>query len=55
MPAIERKGQRINEQIRISPIRVIGAEGDQLGVITRDEALEKARSEGLELVEVAPQ
>ena len=40
--------------IRISPIRVIGAEGDQLGVITRDEALEKARSMGLDLVEVAP-
>ena len=55
MPAIERKGQRINEQIRISPIRVIGAEGDQLGVITREEALEKARSVGLDLVEVAPQ
>jgi translation initiation factor IF-3 len=33
---------------------VIGAEGDQLGVITRDEALEKARSLGLDLVEVAP-
>jgi translation initiation factor IF-3 len=33
---------------------VIGAEGDQLGVITRDEALEKAREAGLDLVEVAP-
>jgi translation initiation factor IF-3 len=56
MPVIERKvQQRINEQIRISPIRVIDAEGGQLGVITRDEALEKARSVGLDLVEVAPQ
>ena len=55
MPVIERKAQqRINEQIRISPIRVIDAEGGQLGVITRDEALEKARSLGLDLVEVAP-
>ena len=34
---------------------MIGAEGDQLGVITRDEALEKARAAGLDLVEVAPQ
>jgi translation initiation factor IF-3 len=52
---IERKQQqRINEMIRISPIRVIDAEGGQLGVITRDEALEKARSLGLDLVEVAP-
>ena len=40
--------------IRISPIRVIDADGAQLGVITRDEALEKARSSGLDLVEVAP-
>ncbi|MBX3426873.1 MAG: translation initiation factor IF-3 [Pirellulales bacterium] len=52
--AIERKQQRINDQIRVSPIRVIGAEGDQLGVITRDEALERAREAGLDLVEVAP-
>ena len=52
--AIERKQQRINDQIRVSPIRVIGAEGDQLGVISRDEALEKAREVGLDLVEVAP-
>jgi translation initiation factor IF-3 len=55
MPAIERKGQRINEQIRVSPIRVIGADGAQLGVITREEAMEQARSAGLDLVEVAPQ
>jgi translation initiation factor IF-3 len=55
LPAIERKGQRINEQIRISPIRVIGADGAQLGVITREEALEQARAVGLDLVEVAPQ
>lgn len=33
---------------------MIGAEGDQLGVITRDQALELAREAGLDLVEVAP-
>jgi translation initiation factor IF-3 len=33
---------------------VIAADGAQLGVITRDEALEMARSAGLDLVEVAP-
>ncbi len=52
---IERKQQRINEQIRISPIRVISEEGEQLGVISTDEALARARSVGLDLVEVAPQ
>lgn len=46
--------QRINEQIRITPIRVVGAEGAQLGIMPTDEAMSLARSEGLDLVEVAP-
>src|SRR6476660_8167581 len=44
---------RINEQIRISPLRVIDADGSMLGVITRDRALEIAREKFLDLVEVA--
>ena len=43
----------MNEQIRISPIRLIGAEGEQLGLVPTIEALEKAREAGLDLVEVA--
>ncbi len=46
--------QRINEQIRVTPIRVIGADGTQLGVITTDDALRQARALELDLVEVAP-
>ena len=46
--------QRINEQIRISPLRVIADNGDQLGVIERDEALRLAQEAGLDLVEVSP-
>jgi len=34
---------------------VIGSEGEQLGVIERDDALERAREAGVDLVEVAPQ
>jgi translation initiation factor IF-3 len=45
---------RINEQIRISPLRVVDADGTMLGVISRDQALEIARSKDLDLVEVAP-
>jgi translation initiation factor IF-3 len=44
----------VNDQIRISPIRVVGSDGSQLGIIATDEALEKARENGLDLVEVAP-
>ncbi len=45
---------RCNEQIRIPQVRLIF--GDQnLGIVSRDEALSKARAAGLDLVEVAPQ
>ena len=45
---------RINDQIRVSPVRVISNDGTQLGIITTDEALGIAREAGLDLVEVAP-
>lgn len=52
---IERnQSTRINDQIRISPLRVIGDDGTPLGIIERDDALSKAREVGLDLVEVAP-
>ncbi len=46
--------QRINEQIRVSPVRVIGEDGTQLGIMTTDEALKHARNANQDLVEVAP-
>lgn len=49
------KRARINEQIRISQIRIIGAEGQQLGVMSSQEGLKLAREANLDLVEVAPQ
>ncbi|MBN1589169.1 MAG: translation initiation factor IF-3 [Pirellulales bacterium] len=50
----ESKGQRINDQIRVAEVRVIGADGAQLGIIPTTEALEAAQQAGLDLVEVAP-
>jgi translation initiation factor IF-3 len=44
---------RINERIRLSPVRLIGADGEQIGVVPVEEALQMARDEGLDLVEVA--
>ena len=46
--------QRVNEQIKISPLRVIGENGEQLGILERDVALRMAGDAGLDLVEVAP-
>ena len=45
---------RINRHIRISPVRVIGPGGEQLGVLPVEEALAAAVERGLDLVEVAP-
>jgi translation initiation factor IF-3 len=45
---------RINEMIRISPLRIIGVEGEQIGVVTRDEAIRMAREAGVDLVEISP-
>jgi len=44
----------VNEQIQISPVRVVDEEGEMLGVIETTEALEIAGESGLDLVEVAP-
>jgi translation initiation factor IF-3 len=45
---------RINTDIRTKEVRLIGPEGDQLGIIARDEALRIAEGFELDLVEVAP-
>jgi len=44
---------RINERIRAPRVRVVTANGDQLGVMNTRDALEKAKALGLDLVEVA--
>ena len=45
---------RINHHIRISPVRLVGADGQQVGVVPVEEALQAATEAGLDLVEVAP-
>jgi len=47
-------GPRVNGQIRIPQIRLIGESGDQLGVVETAKALDMAEEAGLDLVEVAP-
>ncbi|HXC92665.1 MAG TPA: translation initiation factor IF-3 [Geobacteraceae bacterium] len=44
----------INQAIRSREVRVIGAEGEQIGVISTQEALTMAESQQLDLVEVSP-
>ncbi|HIC86658.1 MAG TPA: translation initiation factor IF-3, partial [Aquificae bacterium] len=49
------KTSDITLEIRALRVRLIDAEGKQMGILPRREALEIARREGLDLVEVAPQ
>ena len=47
-------GPRINEAIRAASVRCIDSEGEQLGILSLDEALRKADEAGLDLVELQP-
>lgn len=51
---IGEKRVRVNEQIRISPVRLITDDGEQLGIVSIDDARVQANERGLDLVEVAP-
>lgn len=46
---------RINRDIRATQVRLVGPEGEQIGVVDLREALFQAESAGLDLVEIAPQ
>jgi len=47
-------GPRINERIRAPEIRLIGADGENAGVVTPERALVMAEEAGLDLVEISP-
>ncbi|HEX2618138.1 MAG TPA: translation initiation factor IF-3, partial [Flavobacteriales bacterium] len=48
------KGNRRNHEIRVPRVRVIGVEGEQVGILSRDEALRMAEEAELDLVEIQP-
>ncbi|HEX8440817.1 translation initiation factor IF-3 [Archangium sp.] len=48
------RDQRTNRRIRAREVRVVGPEGEQLGVLTIDQAMERAQAAGMDLVEVNP-
>src|SRR5216110_3545743 len=45
---------RINEAIRVPTVRLLGPNGEQLGIIPTARALAKAQEEGYDLIEIAP-
>ena len=52
-PAIN-QSIRINESIRAQELRVIGSDGEQLGIMSRSDALKAAEEAGVDLVEISP-
>lgn len=54
MPVRPEESHRTNRQIRVPQVRLIGAEGEQVGLISTDDAIKMAQDKGLDLVEVAP-
>jgi translation initiation factor IF-3 len=48
------RDQRTNRRIRAREVRVVGPAGEQLGVLSLEAALDRAQSEGMDLVEVNP-
>ncbi|WP_339058477.1 translation initiation factor IF-3 [Candidatus Regiella endosymbiont of Tuberolachnus salignus] len=45
---------RINREITVKEVRLTGVDGEQIGVVTLNEALEKAEEAGVDLVEISP-
>ena len=45
---------RINQQIQANEVRLIDVDGEQIGIVTVEEALEKANGKQLDLVEISP-
>ena len=48
------RGPRSNNRITSPDVQVISSEGDNLGVLNLSEAIKKAKNEGLDLIEIAP-
>ena len=53
-PPTRDTGPRVNERVRAPEIRLIGAEGENIGVISPEKALQLAEQAGLDLVEISP-
>ena len=55
MPAApSRDGPRVNEDIRVPQVRLIDQDGEMLGVMSARDAIQRAYSVGLDLLEISP-
>ncbi len=49
-----RDGPRVNREIAVAQVRLIDELGENLGVVSKDDAIERAENAGLDLVEISP-
>ncbi|MCH8154210.1 MAG: translation initiation factor IF-3 [Proteobacteria bacterium] len=49
-----REGPRVNRDIVVAQVRLIDEQGENLGVVSKDEAIERAVEAGMDLVEISP-
>jgi translation initiation factor IF-3 len=54
MATAAREDYRVNDRIEATEVRLVGEDGEMIGVVRLREALERAREVGLDLVEVSP-
>ncbi|WP_429242946.1 translation initiation factor IF-3 [Luteibacter sp. 621] len=54
MATTDNKGNRKNAEIRVPKVRVLGAEGEQLGIMDTRDAIKAAEELGMDLVEIQP-
>ena len=48
------RGPKSNNRISSPEVQVIGSDGNNLGILNTNEAINKAKNEGLDLIEIAP-
>jgi translation initiation factor IF-3 len=48
------QGPKFNQQIRAIDVQVIGSDGNNVGILTLKKAIELAKEEGLDLIEISP-
>jgi len=48
------RGPRSNNRITSNEVQVIASDGENLGILNLNEAINKAKNEGLDLIEIAP-
>ena len=48
------RGPRTNQRITSQDVQVIASDGDNLGILNLQDAINRAKEEGLDLIEIAP-